>query len=246
MNIRPLVGVIACRREVEGHPAHMVTDKYPRALRDYGLEPIMLPVWQGQGQEDARALLARLDGLVLTGSYTNVLPERYGAEREPENTRDDVDRDAAVMSWVPLALEQQLPLLGICRGFQELNVAFGGSLHQAVQRVPGRLDHREPEGEKAEQYAPVHDLEIQPGGLLAALYPEASARVNSLHQQGVDRLGEGLRVEALAPDGLVEAISVADAPGFTLAVQWHPEWEPQSHPLYDAIFKGFAAACATH
>lgn len=91
----------------------------------------------------------------------------------------------------------------------------------------------------------MHDLEIQPGGRLAALYGEAHARVNSLHQQGVDRLGEGLRVEALAPDGLVEAISVEDAPGFTLAVQWHPEWEPQSHPLYDAIFRGFAAACST-
>lgn len=149
MNIRPLVGVIACRRDVEGHPAHMVTDKYVRTLRDYGLEPVVLPVWEEQRDEDVSALLARLDGLVLTGSYTNVLPERYGAQRAPENTRDDVARDAAAMSWIPLALERSLPLLGICRGFQEINVAFGGSLHQAVQRVPGMLDHREPEGHQA-------------------------------------------------------------------------------------------------
>ncbi|MBN8413537.1 gamma-glutamyl-gamma-aminobutyrate hydrolase family protein [Halomonas litopenaei] len=245
MNIRPLVGVIACRRDVEGHPAHMVTDKYVRTLRDYGLEPVVLPVWEEQRDEDVSALLARLDGLLLTGSYTNVLPERYGAQRAPENTRDDVARDAAAMSWIPLALERSLPLLGICRGFQEINVAFGGSLHQAVQRVPGMLDHREPEGHKQQQYAPVHDVTIEPGGQLAALFDEPVAKVNSLHQQGVDRLGEGLRVEALAPDGLVEAVSVAQAPGFTLAVQWHPEWESASHPLYDAIFRGFAKACAS-
>ncbi|QEM82129.1 gamma-glutamyl-gamma-aminobutyrate hydrolase family protein [Halomonas binhaiensis] len=243
MQTRPLVGVIACRREVEGHPAHMVTDKYLSALREYGLEPVILPVWSDVDPQAAGALLDRLDGLVLTGSYTNVLPSRYGAERVPENTRDDVHRDEAAMTWVPLALERSLPLLGICRGFQELNVAFGGTLHQAVQKVPGMLDHREPEGTKEEQYAPVHDLEIQAGGRLAELYGESQARVNSLHQQGVDRLGEGLRIEAVAPDGLVEAFSVANAPSFTLAVQWHPEWLPKQHPLYDAIFKGFAEAC---
>jgi len=243
MSVRPLVGVIACRRVVEGHPAHMVTDKYVRTLRDYGLEPVMLPVWEDVDAEAAGALLDRLDGLVLTGSYTNVLPSRYGAERIAENTRDDLDRDAAAMTWVPLALERRLPLLGICRGFQEFNVAFGGSLYQAVQQVEGKLDHREPEGEKAEQYAPTHDLDIQPGGRLAKLFGDTRSRVNSLHQQGVDRLGNGLRVEAIAPDGLVEAVSVAEAPGFTLAVQWHPEWQPKEHPLYDAIFEGFADAC---
>lgn len=243
MQSRPLVGVIACRRMVEGHPSHMVTDKYLSALREYGLEPVILPVWEDVDTDAAGALLDRLDGLVLTGSYTNVLPERYGAERAPENTRDDQDRDAAAMTWVPLALERNMPLLGICRGFQELNVAFGGSLHQAVQNVPGMLDHREPEGEKEQQYAPVHAVDIQPGGWLAKLFDGAKSEVNSLHQQGVDRLGEGLRVEATAPDGLVEAISVADARCFTLAVQWHPEWKPSEHPLYDVIFRGFSDAC---
>lgn len=243
MQTRPLVGVITCRREVEGHPAHMVTDKYLSALRDYGLEPVMLPVWEDIETGAATALLARLDGLLLTGSHTNVTPERYGAERAPENTRDDHHRDAAAFTWIPAALDLALPLLGICRGFQELNVAFGGSLYQAVQAVPDMLDHREPPGDKPAQYAPSHELEILPGGLLSRLHAERYSRVNSLHQQGIERLAPGLVAEAMAPDGLIEAVSVADAPGFALAVQWHPEWQPREHPLYDALFQGFSHAC---
>ncbi|MDR9440106.1 MAG: gamma-glutamyl-gamma-aminobutyrate hydrolase family protein [Halomonas sp.] len=243
MRTRPLVGVIACRREVEGHPAHMVTDKYLSALRDYGLAPVILPVWEDAVESE---LLGSLDGLLLTGSYTNVEPQRYGAERAPENTRDDTHRDAAALGWIPAALDLGLPLLGICRGFQELNVAFGGTLHQAVQRVPGLLDHREPEGDREVKYAPSHDITLVPGGRLAALHPEPASRVNSLHQQGIAELGPGLVAEALAPDGLVEAISVAGAPGFALAVQWHPEWKPREHPLYDALFRAFAAACDVH
>lgn len=243
MEGRPLVGVIACRRQVEGHAAHMVTDKYLRALHDYGLAPVMVPVWE-DGVDTA--LLARLDGLLMTGSYTNVEPVRYGAERAPENTRDDRDRDAVAMALIPAAVERGLPLFGACRGFQEFNVAFGGSLYQAVQTVPGMLDHREPEGDKTEQYAPVHDLAIEPGGVLAGLYDRPVARVNSLHQQGIKRLGEGLRIEGRAPDGLIEAVSVTGAASFALAVQWHPEWQPRKHPLYDALFRGFAAACHEH
>ncbi|MBD3897341.1 gamma-glutamyl-gamma-aminobutyrate hydrolase family protein [Halomonas sp. ML-15] len=242
MSSRPLVGVIACRREVEGHPAHMVTDKYLQALRDYGLAPLVLPVWEdGSGLE--ASLLAELDGLLLTGSYTNVSPARYGAERAPQNTRDDLHRDAAALAWIPAALDLGMPLFGICRGFQEINVAFGGTLHQALQEVPGLLDHREPQGDKAAQYAPSHDLTILPGGTLAALQAAPVSRVNSLHQQGVAELGPGLRAEALAPDGVVEALSVEGARRFALAVQWHPEWQPAQHPLYDTLFHGFAAAC---
>lgn len=243
MEVRPLVGVIACRRQVEGHPAHMVTDKYLRALHDYGLAPVMLPVWE-DGVDTA--LLTHLDGLLLTGSYTNVEPWRYAGERAPQNTRDDRDRDALAMALIPAAVEQGLPLFGVCRGFQEFNVAFGGSLYQAVQTVPGLLDHREPEGDKAAQYSPVHDLAIEPGGVLAGLFDQPRAQVNSLHQQGIERLGDGLRVEGRAPDGLIEAVSVEGAASFALAVQWHPEWRPTEHPLYDAMFRGFADACRNH
>ena len=240
MQDRPLVGVIACRRMVEGHPSHMVTDKYLRALHDYGLAPLILPVWE-DGVDTA--LLAHLDGLMLTGSYTNVEPHRYGAERLPENTRDDRDRDSVALALIPAAVERGLPLLGVCRGFQEINVAFGGSLYQAVQQVPGRLDHREPGGDKEACYAPAHELTVEPGGLLASLYDQPRAQVNSLHQQGIERLGEGLRVEGRAPDGLIEAISVENAKAFALAVQWHPEWRPQESPINDALFRGFAEAC---
>lgn len=243
MHNRPLVAVIACRREVEGHPAHMVTDKYLTALRTYGLDPVVLPVWEDANAEHARQLLSHFDGLLLTGSYTNVEPGRYGADRAPENTRDDLHRDAAALSWVPVSLSLGLPLLCSCRGFQELNVAFGGSLYQAVQNQPGKLDHREPKGDAEQQYAPSHELLIEPDGVLARLYPERSARINSLHQQGINRLGDGLTVEGVAPDGLIEAVSVSDAKSFALGVQWHPEWQPTEHALYDAIFKGFAAAC---
>ncbi|MEQ6918384.1 gamma-glutamyl-gamma-aminobutyrate hydrolase family protein [Halomonas aquatica] len=243
MHARPLVGVIACRREVEGHPAHMVTDKYLSALRDYGLAPVILPVWEGSVDKE---LLSRLDGLLLTGSRSNVEPERYGAQRLPENTRDDQHRDAAAFGLIPAALDMGLPMFGICRGFQEINVAFGGTLHQAVQQVPGRFDHREPEGDHDIRYAPAHDLEILPGGVMSGLFGERHSYVNSLHQQGVAELGLGLTVEAVAPDGQVEAISVAGAPNFALAVQWHPEWKPREHPLHDALFSGFAEACKDH
>ncbi|CAM3502464.1 gamma-glutamyl-gamma-aminobutyrate hydrolase family protein [Halomonas lysinitropha] len=239
MRTRPLVGVIACRREVEGHPAHMVADKYLAALHDHGLAPVILPVWEDAVESE---LLASLDGLLLTGSYSNVEPRRYGADRAQENTRDDPHRDAAALGWIPAALDLGLPLLGICRGFQELNVAFGGTLYQALQQIPGRLDHREPEGDRETKYAPAHDIAIVPGGPLAAIFPESGARVNSLHQQGIAELGPGLIAEAVAPDGQIEAISVAGAPGFALAVQWHPEWKPREHPLHDALFRAFAAA----
>lgn len=243
MQLRPLVGVIACRRDVEGHPAHTVTDKYLSVLREYALEPVVLPVWDDIEAEAAKALLARLDGLLLTGSYSNVAPSRYGASRAPENTRDDSHRDAASLTWIPAALDLSVPLFGICRGFQELNVCFGGTLHQAVQNQPERLDHREPQGDMDIRYAPVHGVEIMPGGRLANLFSQSRAKVNSLHQQGIDRLGRGLISEALAEDGLIEAISVADVPSFALAVQWHPEWRPREHRLYDSLFRGFSDAC---
>ncbi|KIN14255.1 gamma-glutamyl-gamma-aminobutyrate hydrolase family protein [Halomonas sp. KHS3] len=247
---RPLVGVIACCREVEGHPAQMVTDKFLQALYHYGVTPVVLPVLVAdiaspeQRAEQAVDLLGSLDGLMLTGSYTNVSPDRYGAERAPENTRDDARRDEAALCWVHEALRQALPLFGICRGFQEMNVALGGTLHQAVQTLPGMLDHREPPADDmAGHYAPSHAVKIRANGALAALYSDEHAEVNSLHQQGIDRLAPGLEAEAWAPDGLVEAVSVRGAAAFALAVQWHPEWRPKEHPFYDALFQGFATAC---
>lgn len=248
-----MVGVIACCRSVEGHPAQIVTDKFLQALYHYGITPVILPVLAAdmltpeESSIQAAVMLGRLDGLMLTGSYTNVAPERYGAVLAPENTRDDPRRDNEALAWVHEALRQGLPLFGICRGFQEMNVALGGTLHQAVQTLPGMLDHREPPADDmAGHYAPSHKVVLRPNGVLAALYSGEHLEVNSLHQQGIDQLAPGLEAEAWAPDGLIEAVSVRDASAFALAVQWHPEWRPREHPFYDAIFKGFATACRQH
>ena len=145
------------------------------------------------------------------------------------------------------AVEAGIPVLGICRGFQEMNVAFGGSLHQKVHETGPFMDHREDDSLPLEgQYAPSHPVHIQPGGVLAGLGLASEIQVNSIHGQGVERLAPGLCVEALAPDGLIEAVSVPQGKGFALGVQWHPEWQVSSNPDYLAIFQAFGDACRKH
>jgi putative glutamine amidotransferase len=152
-------------------------------------------------------------------------------------------RDGTALPLLRAAIERGKPLLAICRGFQELNVALGGSLHQHVHELPGRLDHREPQGVSRDaEYAPAHDVTIAPDGVLAALSGMTRAMVNSLHHQGVDRLAPMLTVEAVASDGLIEAVSMAGAKAFLLGVQWHPEWKMAADPLSRAIFAGFGAS----
>jgi putative glutamine amidotransferase len=159
-------------------------------------------------------------------------------------TQHDPARDQTTLPLIRQAIAAGIPVLGICRGFQEMNVAFGGTLHQRVHEVAGMLDHREPDEQPLEvQYAPRHPLQVQPGGVLAGLGLPREIAVNSIHGQGVERLAPGLRVEALAPDGLIEAFSVIDAPSFALGVQWHPEWLVGSNPNYLAIFQAFGEAC---
>ena len=159
----------------------------------------------------------------------------------------DAERDVLAFALIPAAIRAGLPLLAICRGFQELNVAFGGSLHQELHKLPGAGKHREDKGETVEvQYAPTHEVRFSAGGVLARITARESAQVNSLHTQGIDRLGEGLVVDAVAPDGLIEAIVVADAPGFTLGVQWHPEWRVQESEVSMAIFQAFGDACRSY
>ncbi|WP_224784930.1 gamma-glutamyl-gamma-aminobutyrate hydrolase family protein [Marinihelvus fidelis] len=240
---RPLVGVVADRRMVGPHPFHMAGEKYLAALVDgAGVDPVVLPSF-GEGFEVA-GLLERLDGLLLTGSPSNVAPARYDGPSSAPGTLHDPERDVAAFDLVPAALKMGLPLLAICRGFQELNVAMGGSLHQAVHERPGALVHHEDYDAPVEvQYGPAHEVSFVEGGLLRELTGQATATVNSLHSQGVDRLGQGLRVEALAPDGLVEAFVVADAPGFTLGVQWHPEWKVTASTVSMALFGAFGDAC---
>ena len=191
----------------------------------------------------AAAGAAGLDGLLLTGAVSNIEPHHYSDESSYEGNLLDPRRDATNLPLIPLAIEMGVPVLAICRGFQEVNVAFGGTLYQKVHEQPGFMDHRENKDDPLDvQYGPAHDIALVPGGVLAGLAGDTRATVNSLHGQGVRRLGEGLVVEAQAPDGLVEAFR-HDGPAFMLAVQWHPEWKVRENAFYLATFRAFGDAC---
>ncbi|HTC16158.1 MAG TPA: gamma-glutamyl-gamma-aminobutyrate hydrolase family protein [Steroidobacteraceae bacterium] len=239
---RPLIGIPADRRVVGAHPFHMVGEKYARAVLD-GAQgvPLLIPALAEELGFDE--LLERLDGLVFTGSPSNVEPHLYQGNPSAPGTLHDPARDATTLPLIRRAVEAGVPVFGICRGFQEMNVAFGGTLHQKVHEVPGRLDHRDDESQPLEvQYGPAHDVILESGGVLRGLADSDRIRVNSLHNQGIDRLGGELAVEARAPDGLIEAFRVAGARRFALAVQWHPEWHVMSNPFSRALFAAFGEA----
>ena len=222
-------------------PVHQANDEYIIAIRDgAGALPLLIP--STDAPLDIAAVLSAVDGLLFTGSPSNVALSHYGTTARP-GTEMDERRDATTLPLLRAAITAGRPLLAICRGFQELNVALGGSLHQHVHEIPGRLDHREPDDMPLEvEYGPAHAIAITPNGLLARLCGLADANVNSLHHQGIDRLGPGLRIEATAPDGQIEAVSLDGAKVFLLGVQWHPEWQFARAPLSSAIFAGFGRA----
>lgn len=224
------------------HPFHAVGEKYIRAvLEAAGGLPLLIPALGAALEWDE--LLGRLDGLLLTGSPSNVEPHRYAGPASAPGTMHDPDRDATTLPLIERALEQEVPLLGICRGFQEINVALGGTLHQRLHELPGYLDHRDDESTSLEeQYGPAHEVILEPGGRLRAIAGQDRVTVNSLHSQGVDRLAGALAVEARAPDGVIEAFRVRDARRFAMAVQWHPEWRVMSNPFSRALFAAFGAA----
>jgi putative glutamine amidotransferase len=244
MMLRPVIGIPCCLRMMGAHPAHMVMDKYIRAVAEGAGGTVVLIPALGPDLLDFDALLEGLDGVLLTGSHSNVEPVHYAGEASPEGTLHDPARDATTLPLVRAALDRGIPLLGICRGFQELNVALGGTLHQRVHAVDGLMDHREDKDQPADvQYAPTHPVFFTPNGVLSRLLGGAHEdRVNSLHGQGLKQLAPGLAIEAIAPDGLVEAVRVADAEAYALAVQWHPEWRFRESPLSRALFSSFGAA----
>lgn len=237
---RPVVLVPACHRTLGPHPAHTVGKKYIDAVRLAGALPLVVPA---AAPAEIDELLALADGVLLTGSPSNVHPRHFGEDVLDAALPLDPERDAWTLPLVPKALAMGLPLLAICRGFQEMNVALGGSLHQAVHSVPGHADHREDDTQPVDhQYGPAHPLQVEPDGLLARILQTERIVVNSLHGQGVNRLAPGLRVEARAPDGLVEAFSPASSPGFALGVQWHPEWQAASNPVSMRLLEAFGEA----
>jgi len=241
---RPLIGIPADRRMVGHHPFHMVGEKYARALLDAAESaPLLIPALAEELGFDE--LLERLDGLLFTGSPSNVEPHRYRGTPSAPGTLHDPARDATTLPLIRKAVAAGVPVFGICRGFQEMNVAFGGTLHQKLHEVPGHLDHRDNESQPLEvQYGPAHDVTLEPGGVLRSLAGADRVRVNSLHSQGIDRLGGELAVEARAPDGVIEAFRVARARRFALAVQWHPEWHVMKNPFSRALFATFGQAAA--
>lgn len=235
------VGIVCDRRISGDMPVHLANDEYILAVRDgAGALPLLIP--STDAPLDIAAVLGAVDGLLFTGSPSNVAPSHYGATARP-GTGLDERRDATTLPLLRAAIAAGKPLLAICRGFQELNVALGGSLHQHVHEIPGRLDHREPKDAPLEvEYGPAHAVAITPNGLLARLSGLMEADVNSLHHQGIDRLAPGLRTEAAAPDGQIEAVSLDGAKAFLLGVQWHPEWQFARDSLSRAIFAGFGAS----
>ncbi len=238
----PLIGVPADVKGIEGKPFHAVGDKYVRAVVDasHGL-PFVIPAFGGL--YDLPGLVHRLDGLMLTGSPSNVHPEHYGQEPTPEAEPHDPERDETTLPLIREALTQGLPLLAICRGMQELNVALGGTLHHRVHELPERDDHRRPDHEDPDvQYGPRHSIALTPGGAFERLADSTELTVNSLHWQAIDRVAAGLRVEATAADGTIEAVSVTDARGFALGVQWHPEYKVLENPFGVKLFGAFGDA----
>lgn len=239
----PVILLPADNRVLGEHPFHVAGKKYVDAARIAGGLPFVVP---SAGPSEIEALLDLADGVLLTGSPSNVHPSHYGEEVHDPKLPLDPARDAWTLPLIPHAIERGIPLFAICRGFQETNVALGGSLHQAVQEIEGHRDHRARHVAVEEQYGPAHPIDIMPGGLLESLIGELRITVNSLHGQGAKRLARGLRVEARAPDGLVEAFSVPDAKGFSLCLQWHPEWNPLGNPVSMKLLAAFGEACRTY
>ena len=240
---KPLVWLPACHRHLDlSDPGGytVLADRYAAAVTALGLQPVLFPLAEA---EDVPCLLPMVDGVLLTGSPSNVEATHFGATARPTDLLDP-RRDRLTMRLVREALAGAVPLFGVCRGLQEMNVALGGSLYQALHDQAGMLDHREPEDEDlAVQFAERHEVLLEPGSAFARWAGGTRAFVNSLHGQGIKRLGGGLVAEARAPDGLVEGVRVLGAPAFAFGVQWHPEWRHALHPFYERTLQAFADAC---
>lgn len=240
---KPVVLMAADSRQIDGHTFHAVGHKYVAAVaRAAQAVPLVIPALGSDSELET--LMALADGILLPGAVSNVHPAHFDEAVLNPALPLDPARDGTTLRLIGAAVATGVPLLGICRGFQEINVAFGGSLYQAVHDSVGFADHREVDSTlPEEQYGLRHRVSTVPGGLLARITGRSEFMVNSLHGQGIARLGAGLVAEAYAPDGLIEAISIPKAKAFALAVQWHPEWDVLNNPPYLSIFHAFGAAC---
>src|SRR5271169_166126 len=249
---RPVVGVIGNAHRLENRfVTQMVGERNLRAVADVaGALPLM---FAGTPEiTDVAALLDAVDGIVLTGARANVHPTRFKIEPDAKHEPYDIKRDEVALALSEACVARGIPLFGICRGLQEMNVAFGGSLHPEIRELPGRMNHRMPRLDTGEIhpdpkviFADRHEVTLIPGGAFATLLGCEKIKVNSLHGQGILEPGKRVVVEGVAEDGTIEAIRIADAPGFALGVQWHAEYDPQRNPINRTLFQAFGEALRT-
>lgn len=246
---KPVVGVIGNAHVVnDRHNVQLVGQRNLKAVAEVsGALPLMFA--GTPDVTDIEALLETVDGILLTGARANVHPTRFGVEPHPAHEPYDEERDAMALSLIEACVERGVPLFGICRGFQEMNVAFGGSLHPEIRELPGRMNHRMPRLENGDVhpdpqvvFADRHEVALTRQGFFCRLLGCDSIRVNSLHGQGILQPGKRVLVEGIAEDGTIEAICIAGAPGFAVGVQWHAEYDPQSNPINRALFEAFGSA----
>jgi putative glutamine amidotransferase len=242
----PLVGLPSDTYESHGLHFHSLGDKYVRAVHDVAkCLPLMVPSI-GDGLE-MEALLDNLDGMLITGAVSNVHPPIYGEAATADHEPYDHGRDATTLKLIKAVIARGMPLFCVCRGFQELNVVFGGTLETELQRGEGRLDHRSQKSDDVDvRYGPSHRIAIAPGGMLERMLGKREAMVNSIHRQGVKTLGAGLDAEAVAPDGIIEAVSVKGARAFAFGTQWHPEYKAWDNPDSVKIFEAFGDAARAY
>lgn len=248
---RPIVGVIGNAQVVEKRfSVQSVGERNLRAVAEVAnAMPLMFA--SAPDITDVGALLDVVDGILLTGARANVHPTRFGLEADPKHEPYDANRDDVALALAEACVARGVPLFGICRGLQEMNVAFGGSLHPEIRELPGRMNHRMPRLDNGEVhpdpevvFADRHDVTLVSGGVFAGLLGCETIRVNSLHGQGILKPGERVIVEGVAEDSTIEAIRIADAPGFALGVQWHAEYDPQRNPINRTLFQAFGEALA--
>lgn len=250
---RPIVGIIGNARQIESRfTVQVVGEKNMRAIADVtGALPMM---FAGCPEiTDVTALLDAVDGILLTGARANVHPTRFRTEPCAAHEPYDEGRDAVALAVTEACVERGIPVFGICRGFQEMVVAYGSSLHPEIREIPGRMNHRMPRLDNGEVhpdekvvFADRHDVKLVQNGAFHRILGRDLIRVNSLHGQGLLEPGERVVIEGIAEDGTIEAIRIADAPGFALGVQWHAEYDPQTNPINQALFKEFGKALEAH
>lgn len=246
MTLTPLVGLPADTYENHGLLFHSIGDKYLRAVAEVAnCTPLMIPAIIDAVHVDE--ILDHFDGIVITGAASNVHPPHYGEQPTADHEPFDHVRDSLTLRLINRVIERAIPLFCICRGFQELNVVMGGTLETELQRGEGRLDHRAPQhGSVDVRYAPAHMINIRPGGMLEKILGKRETMVNSIHRQGIRRLAAGLAVEATAPDGVIEAVSVRESREFAFGTQWHPEYKALANPDSVKLFTAFGDAVRAH